>query len=87
MPRTSSILVTLRVPVELHRRIEREARRQRRAKSAVVRDALEAAFGAGPVSPDAAREARRQSLLVSSRTSERVALEFIDAAADTNGWR
>ncbi len=84
MPKTMrSTVVTLRVPVELDRRIEREARRRRRAKSAVVRDALQAAFGAGPPPPDPSREARRQSLLVSGRASERAALEFINSAADT----
>jgi len=87
MPRTSSTVVTIRVPAELHRRIERVARRRRCAKSAVVRDAVQAAFGTGPVPPDPAREARRQSLLVSGRASEREALEFIGAAADTKGWR
>jgi predicted transcriptional regulator len=88
MPRTAgSIVVTLRVPAELDRRIEREARRRRRAKSAVVREALQAAFGSGPAPPDPAREARRQSLLVSGRASEREALAFIDGAADTEGWR
>lgn len=88
MPKTTrSTVVTLRVPAELDRRIAREARRRRRAKSAVVRDALQAAFGAGPPAPDPAREARRQSLLVSGRASEREALEFVAAAADTKGWR
>jgi len=33
-----------------------------------------------------AREARRQSLLVSGRESERDALELIEHAADTRGW-
>ncbi len=87
MSRNSSTVVTIRVPAELHRRIEREARRRRRAKSAVVREALQATFGAGPALPDPAREARRQSLLVSGRASEREALEFIAAAAETKGWR
>jgi predicted transcriptional regulator len=82
-----STVVTLRVPPELDRRIEREARRRRRAKSAVLREALEAAFGAGPPPEDPAREARRQSLLVSGRASEREVLEFIDNAADQEGWR
>jgi hypothetical protein len=88
MPKTMrSTVVTLRVPAELDRRLEREARRRRRSKSAVVRDALQAAFGAGPPPPDPAREARRQSLLVSSRPSERDALRFIESAADTGGWK
>ncbi len=88
MPKTTrSIVVTLRVPAELDHRIERVARRRRRAKSAVVRDVLQAAFGEGPAPPDPAREARRQSLLVSGRASEREALEFIDSAAHTEGWK
>jgi hypothetical protein len=84
---TKSTVVTLRVPAELDRRIEREARRRRRAKSAVLREALQAVFGAGPLPDDPAREARRQSLLVSGRPSEREALEFIDGAADQEGWK
>jgi hypothetical protein len=88
MPKAmKSTVVTLRVPAELDRRIERAARRRRRTKSAVVRDALQAAFGSGPPPPDPAREARRQSLLVSNRASERDALRFIENAADTEGWK
>jgi len=33
------------------------------------------------------RAARQQSLLVSSRASECEALEFVDSAADTEGWK
>jgi hypothetical protein len=51
-----------------------------------VRDALQSAFGDTPPD-DPAREARRQSLLVSGRDSEREALEFIEASADQQGWR
>ena len=36
---------------------------------------------------DLAREARRQSLLVSRRESERETLEFIEHAIDTLHWR
>jgi predicted transcriptional regulator len=82
-----STVVTLRLPPDLDRRIEREARRKRRTKSAVVREALQSVFGAGHPPDDPAREARRQSLLVSGRASERDALEFIDHAADVRGWR
>lgn len=78
--------MTIRVPVDLDRRIAREARRRRRPKSALVRDALQSAFGDTPPD-DPAREARRQSLLVSGRDSEREALEFIEASADQQGWR
>jgi predicted transcriptional regulator len=87
MPRTEpSSVVTLRLPRDLDRRIEHEARRRRRTKSALLRDALERAFGDLPAD-DPAREARRQSLLVSGRKSERQAIEFIDAAADRRGWK
>lgn len=83
----ASTVLTLRVPPDLDRRIEREARRRRRTKSAVLRDALQGAFGEGPPPEDPAREARRQSLLVSGRASEREATEFLEAAADDQGWR
>jgi hypothetical protein len=88
MPRPGrSTVVTLRVPPDLDRRIEREARRRRRTKSAVLREALQNAFGEGMPADDPAREARRQSLMVSGRASERDALEFIEHAADDQGWR
>jgi len=82
-----SIVLTLRVPAHLDRRIEQAARRKRRTKSALVREALHHAFGEGPPPEDPAREARRQSLLVSSRQSERDALDFVEHAADDRGWR
>jgi hypothetical protein len=87
MARTKSAVVTIRVPADLDRRIAREARRRRRSKSALVCDALQSAFGDTPPADDPAREARRQSLLVSGRDSEREALEFIEASADQQGWR
>ena len=79
--------MTLRVPREVERRIELEARRRRRTKSAVVREVIEAAFAAGGSPEDPAAEARRQSLLVSGRESEKDALRFIEGAADVRGWR
>ena len=87
MSRGKSTVVTLRVPEDLDRRIAREARRRRRSKSAVVRDALQSAFGGAAPDVDPAREARRQSLLVSRRASEREVLEFIESSADGRGWR
>lgn len=83
----ASIVLTLRVPPELERRIERVARQRRRTRSAVLREALESAFGPAGPADDPAREARRQSLLVSNRASESDALEFVEAAADDQGWR
>jgi hypothetical protein len=53
----------------------------------VLREALEGAFGEGGPPVDPAREARRQSLLVSGRKSEREALDFIEQIADDEGWR
>lgn len=82
-----SAVLTLRVPPDLERRIVLEARRKRRTKSAVLREALQSAFGAGAPADDPAREARRQSLLVSGRASEREVLKFIDRSADDQGWR
>ena len=54
--------VTLRVPPDLDRRIAQEARRARKTKSALLRDAIQPAFGDAPPPDDPAREARRQSL-------------------------
>jgi hypothetical protein len=87
MPRSGSTVVTLRVPADLDRRIQSEARRRRRTKSALVREALLNAFGDAPPVDDPARDARRQSLLVSTRASEREALEFVEAVADQRGWK
>jgi predicted transcriptional regulator len=87
MPGKKSTVVTIRLPVDLDRRIAREAVRRRRPKSALLRDALQSAFGGAAPADDPAREARRQSLLVSGRESEREALEFIEASADEQGWR
>jgi hypothetical protein len=87
MPRKKSTVVTIRLPVDLDRRIAREAVRRRRPKSALLRDALQSAFGDAAAADDPAREARRQSLLVSGRESERESLEFIEASADEPGWR
>ncbi len=41
----------------------------------------------GRAPEDPAREARRQSLLVSGRASEREALRFLERTADVKGWR
>jgi predicted transcriptional regulator len=82
-----SAVLTLRVPPDLDRRIERVAQRRRRTKSAVLREALQSAFGGDPPADDPAREARRQSLLVSGRDSEQEALEFVEHVAVDQGWR
>lgn len=87
MVQRGSVVLTLRVPPNLVRRIDRVARRKRQTKSAVLREALESAFSGETPVDDPAREARRQSLLVSGRSSEREALEFVRQAADDQGWR
>ena len=88
MPRgRASTVMTLRVPREVEKRIEREARRRKRTKSAVLREVIEGAFAGGAPIDDPAAEARRQSLLVSGRASEKDALRFIEGAADVRGWR
>lgn len=82
-----STVLTVRVPIDLDRRISQAARRRRSSKSALLREAIASAFGSLEPSEDPAREARRQSLLVSGRASEREALEFVEHVADGTGWR
>jgi hypothetical protein len=84
--RRASTVMTLRVPREIEKRIEQEARRRRRTKSAVVREVIEGAFS-GKAASDPAAEARRQSLLVSGRASEKEALKFVEDTADVRGWK
>jgi predicted transcriptional regulator len=88
MPRHErSSVLTLRVPASLDRLIERAARRVRRTKSAVMRDALQNAFGDDSPPEDPAREARRQSLLASGMVADGEVLDFIEHAADEDGWK
>lgn len=84
-PKTDSSVLTVRVPATLERRIAREARRRRTTRSEVARALLEAAFSESGT--DLAAEARRQSLLVRRRQSEKDVLRFIEGAADTAGWK
>jgi hypothetical protein len=79
--------VTLRVPSGLRRTIEREARRRRRTKSDLLREIVENALAGREGGLDPAEEARRQSLLVSTRRSEKETLAFIERFADRRGWR
>jgi hypothetical protein len=85
--RRAATVMTLRVPREIEKRIEEEARRRRRTKSAVVREVIEGAFAGKGLANDPAAEARRQSLLVSGRASEKEALRFVEDAADLRGWK
>jgi hypothetical protein len=82
----ATAVLTLRIDSDLSRSLAREARRRRKTKSEVAREIL--AAGLGMEEGDLiAQEARRQSLLVSDRPSEKEALEFIEQIADARGWR
>jgi len=85
-PKKVAAALTVRIGVELDRSLAREARRSRKTKSELARDILTAGL-AGKGAPDPAQEARRQSLLVSRRRSERETLGFLEQVADTRGWR
>jgi hypothetical protein len=84
--RGASAVLTLRVPEALNKGLAREARRRRRTKSQVARDILASALEARP-GDDPEQEARRQSLLVSGRDSEKDTLGFISQVADRRGWK
>jgi predicted transcriptional regulator len=83
--KTTAVL-TIRIGTDLNRSLAREARRRRKTKSEVAREILAAGLGAEEGNL-LAQEARRQSLLVSRRRSERETLELIEQTADTRGWR
>jgi plasmid stability protein len=85
-PEKATSVLTIRIGAELTRSLTREARRRRKTKSEVVREILTAGLAAEEA-PDPAQEARRQSLLVSRRRSERETLDFLGEAADTRGWK
>ena len=79
-------VLTIRIDADLTRSLAREARRRRKTKSEVAREILAAGLGAEGGNL-IAQEARRQSLLVSRRRSERETLESIEQTADTRGWK
>jgi predicted transcriptional regulator len=83
--KTTAVL-TIRIDADLTRSLASEARRRRKTKSEVAREILAAGLGAEEGNL-LAQEARRQSLLVSRRRSERETLDFIEQTADTRGWR
>lgn len=85
-PKTDSAVLTLRVPARVNRYLTREARRRRQTRSEVARAILQERVEGAGVSDDLA-EARRQSLLVSKRRSERDTLTFLEAVADRRGWK
>jgi hypothetical protein len=80
----SSAILTVRLSADLAGVLAREARRRRKTKSELVREILAAELGGDR--DLLGREARRQSLLVGGRKSEREALDFVERAADTRGW-
>jgi len=80
----STEVLTIRVSRDVSRRLTQEARRQRRPRSAVARAILTKSLGGDAEDPLA--EARRQSLLVRRRASEREAVRFATDAADLKGW-
>ena len=85
-PKTDSTVLTLRVPAKVNRYLAREARRRRQTRSDIARSILQDRVE-GSSEPDFLAEARRQSVLVSKRRSERDTLAFLDAVADRRGWK
>lgn len=85
-PKKVSAALTIRIDAELQRSLAHEARRRRKNKSELAREILAAGL-AGGQAPDVAEEARRQSLLVSRRRSDRETMAFLASVADTQGWK
>jgi hypothetical protein len=85
-PAAAGTILTVRIPPALERSLERAARRRRTSKSELARELLAAGLAAETPRADFAAEARRQSLLVSRRRSERDALDLVQEVADTRGW-
>ena len=81
----STDVLTIRVSRSVVRRLTAEARRRRLSRSAMARAILEQGLGGDTVDPLA--EARRQSLLVRRKASEREVIRFITDAADLEGWK
>jgi RHH-type rel operon transcriptional repressor/antitoxin RelB len=72
----------IRLERDLDQRLAALAKRQGRTKSDLAREAIRRYL----MDDDLAAEARRQSLLVSRSDSEQDALDFIEYAADQEGW-
>ncbi|HEX6202855.1 MAG TPA: hypothetical protein VF100_07625, partial [Thermoanaerobaculia bacterium] len=66
----------MRIGTDLCRSLAREARRRRKSTSELVREILAAKLGGDRGRLGREEEARRQSLLVGRRESEREALEL-----------
>jgi len=69
------------------RALGRMARQRRQSRSELIRAILEDALRIESRDHDPEGEARRQSLLVSHRDSERETLDFIEHAIDPRDWR
>jgi hypothetical protein len=82
---TKTLLFTVRISSQLGRALAREARRRRTTKSDVAREILDARLVGGR-KPGLAEEARRQSLLVSGRRSEREALQLLESLPEIDAW-
>jgi hypothetical protein len=87
MPRAAdeSAVLTIRVPRAVAQQLAREARRQRRTRSAVARDLLITSLDS-QAGTDLAAEARRQSLLALKHPSEAKSLLVLADLADLRGW-
>ena len=83
--KTSSTVLTIRLPRALDRRLAAVARRSRQSRSEAARAILQAALSDD--SHDPTVEARRQSVLASRQDADRETLAFLDAVADDRGWR
>ena len=79
------LILSVRLPAVSNAWLERTARKRQRSKSDLVRDLIEAERQKS--SFDMESEARRQSLLVSRRPSERESLEFVAGVADQAAWK
>ncbi len=73
----------IRLEPKLDRRLTALAKQQGKTKSDLAREAIRRYL----LENDLIMEARRQSLLVSKSTSDREALDFIENAADLEGWK
>lgn len=73
----------IRLDPELDRRLTVLAKQQGKTKSDLAREAIRRFL----LENDLLVEARRQSLLVSKASDEQVALDFIEDAADLEGWK
>ncbi len=81
-----SSILTIRISRTLAQKLTREARRQRRTRSAVARDLLVETLDT-PAEDELAAEARRQSLRARRHAAEATTLKLITDVADLRGWR